>query len=59
MVILCSPQVRAWLRRMIEPAMAHVAVLAYNEIVRGVEVQSVGMVVLKDEPENVPSAVDV
>ncbi len=58
-VILCSPQVRAWLRRMIEPAMAHVAVLAYNEIVRGVEVQSVGMVVLKDEPENVPSAVDV
>jgi type III secretory pathway component EscV len=43
-----------WMRRLIEPALAHIPVLAYNEIVRGVEVQSLGLVVLADEPENVP-----
>ncbi|MBN1489090.1 MAG: flagellar biosynthesis protein FlhA [Phycisphaerae bacterium] len=53
-VLLCSPQVRAWVRRLIESVMPHVAVLGYNEIVRGVEVRSRGMVVLSDEPANVP-----
>ncbi|MGB9623521.1 MAG: flagellar biosynthesis protein FlhA [Phycisphaerae bacterium] len=53
-VLLCSPQVRAWVRRMIEPAMPHVAVLGFNEIVRGVEVRSQGIVVLSDEFANVP-----
>ena len=48
-VILCSPQVRAWLRRIIESALPQVAVLAFNEIVRGVDIQSLGMVVLDDE----------
>ena len=52
-VILCSPQVRVWVRRLIEPALPHVAVLAYNEIVRGIEVKSLGMVVLSDESANV------
>jgi len=53
-VILSSPQIRMWVRRLIEPALPHIPVLAYNEIVRGVEVQSLGLVVLADEPENVP-----
>ena len=53
-VILASPQIRMWIRRLIEPALPHIPVLAYNEIVRGVEVRSVGLVVLADEPENVP-----
>ena len=52
--ILASPQIRMWVRRLIEPALPHVPVLAYNEIVRGIEVQSLGLVVLADEPENVP-----
>jgi hypothetical protein len=39
---------------MIEPAMPHVAVLGFNEIVRGVEVRSQGIVVLSDEFANVP-----
>ncbi len=52
-VILCSPQVRLWMRRLIEPALPQVGVLAYNEIVRGVEVKSLGMVVLNDESANV------
>jgi len=53
-VILASPQIRMWMRRLIEHALVHIPVLAYNEIVRGVEVQSLGLVVLADELENVP-----
>jgi len=48
-VVLCSPQVRAWVRRIIEAALPQVAVLAFNEIVRGVEIESLGMVVLKND----------
>ncbi len=52
--LLCSPQVRMWVRRLIEGTLAHVPVLAYNEIVRGIEVRSLGLVVLTDGPENLP-----
>ncbi len=52
-VILCSPQVRAWVRRLIEPVLPQVGVLAYNEIIRGIDVKSLGMVVLSDESANV------
>ena len=48
-VILCSPQIRAMVRRMIETALPAVAVMSFNEIAQGVEVQSHAMVVLKDE----------
>ncbi|MFQ5489172.1 MAG: flagellar biosynthesis protein FlhA [Phycisphaerae bacterium] len=54
-VILCAPQIRVWVRRLIEPTMPQVAVLAYNEIVRGVEVEAKGMVTLDDEAQNVSS----
>jgi flagellar biosynthesis protein FlhA len=43
-VILCSPQVRGAVRRMIESSLPHVAVLAYNEIVPEVAVEAVGLV---------------
>ena len=43
-VILCSPQVRVSLRRMIESSLPHVAVLAYNEVVPEVSVEAVAMV---------------
>ncbi|MEI8196528.1 MAG: flagellar biosynthesis protein FlhA [Phycisphaerae bacterium] len=43
-VVLCSPQVRAYVRRLIETALPSVAVLAYNEIVKGVQVESIGIV---------------
>lgn len=52
--VLCSPQVRMWVRRLIEQSMPHVPVLGYNEIVRGIEVQSLGLVVLTDGTENLP-----
>jgi flagellar biosynthesis protein FlhA len=43
-VVLCSPQVRSALRRMIETSLPHVAVLAYNEVVPEVSVEAVGLV---------------
>ena len=52
-VILCAPRVRLWVRRMLESPLPHVAVLSYNEIVRGVQVESRGMVVLNDESEDI------
>jgi flagellar biosynthesis protein FlhA len=48
-IVLCSPQVRAWVRRIIESVLPQVAVLAFNEIVRGIEIESLGLVVLKNE----------
>ncbi|MCP4247163.1 MAG: EscV/YscV/HrcV family type III secretion system export apparatus protein, partial [bacterium] len=48
-VLLCSPQIRLWLRRIIEPVLPQVAVLAYNEIVRGIEVEARGMVTLSGD----------
>ena len=52
-VVLCSPQTRLWIRRIIEPVLPQVPVLAFNEIVRGMEVKSLGLVVLKDADEDV------
>jgi flagellar biosynthesis protein FlhA len=43
-VVLCSPQIRSALRRMIEPSLPHTAVLAYNEVVPDVAVEAVAMV---------------
>jgi flagellar biosynthesis protein FlhA len=43
-VILCSPQIRGAVRRMIESSLPQVAVLAYNEIVPEVAVEAVGLV---------------
>ena len=48
-VILCPPQIRPWVRKMIEAHLPSVAVLSYSEIISGVEVESHGMVVLTDE----------
>jgi flagellar biosynthesis protein FlhA len=43
-VVLCSPQVRAQVRKLIESSLPAVAVLSYNEITRGMNVESVGIV---------------
>ena len=43
-VILCSPQIRGPLRRMIEASLPTVAVLAYNEVAPDVAVEAVAMV---------------
>jgi len=43
-VVLCSPQIRQTLRRMMEPSLPHTAVLAYNEVVADVVVEAVGLI---------------
>jgi flagellar biosynthesis protein FlhA len=43
-VVVCSPQVRATTRRMLEPTLPQVAVLGINEIVSDVSLECVGMV---------------
>jgi flagellar biosynthesis protein FlhA len=43
-VILCSPQIRSVLRRMIESSLPQVAVLAFNEVASEVAVEAVGLV---------------
>ncbi|MBX3403536.1 MAG: flagellar biosynthesis protein FlhA [Phycisphaeraceae bacterium] len=43
-VVLASPQVRAVVRQLLEPRLPNAAVLGYNEVVPGVEVESVGLV---------------
>jgi flagellar biosynthesis protein FlhA len=43
-VVLCSPQIRQTLRRMIESSLPHTAVLAYNEVVPEVAVEAVALV---------------
>jgi flagellar biosynthesis protein FlhA len=45
-VVLASPSVRAQVKQILEPHIADVAVLGYNEVVRGTDVESVGLVQL-------------
>ncbi|MCH8150280.1 MAG: FHIPEP family type III secretion protein, partial [Planctomycetes bacterium] len=52
-VILVPPLIRAWVRKMIEVQLPSLSVLSYNEIVRGFEVESHGMVTLTNETEDV------
>jgi flagellar biosynthesis protein FlhA len=47
-VLLCSPQVRSSLRRMIESNLPHVAVLSFNEVVQGITVEAVALVGMND-----------
>ncbi len=49
-LVLASPQVRAQVRRLLEPHLPNAAVLGYNEVSKGVEVESMGLVGLEDEP---------
>jgi len=53
-VILTSPQIRGPLRRIIEPHLPQAAVLGYNEVPQGLEVESLALV---QAPETRPSAV--
>ena len=48
-VVLASPQVRAQVRCLLEPHLPTAAVLGYNEISKGIEVESAGLVQLEQE----------
>ena len=43
-VLLCTPQIRHAVRRMIEAALPQVAVLAYNELASDISVEAIGLV---------------
>ena len=58
-VVLASPQVRQWIRRVIETALPKAAVLGFNEIVRGIDVRTHGMAAIKDGAESLSSPVHV
>ncbi|MEY3025307.1 MAG: hypothetical protein RLZZ238_204, partial [Planctomycetota bacterium] len=49
-VVLASPSVRAQVRQILEPHIAGVAVLGYNEVVRGTDLESLGLVQLTNAP---------
>ncbi len=53
-VVLASPQVRAQVRKLLEPHLPGAAVLGYNEVSKGVEVESLGLV--QDEAVSVTSS---
>jgi flagellar biosynthesis protein FlhA len=48
-VVVASPPVRAVVKQLMEPHVPGVAVLGYNEVVQGVEVESVGLVMTPAE----------
>jgi flagellar biosynthesis protein FlhA len=52
-VLLCSPAIRAPLRRFLERFLPQVAVLSHLEIASDIQVQSTAMVGLSDAPETV------
>ena len=46
-VVLTSPQIRSQLRKLLETSLSAVAVLAFNEVVQGVSVESLAMVTVQ------------
>ena len=48
-LVIASPQVRSVVRQLIEPSAPMVAVLGYNEVADGVEVESVALVTAPEE----------
>jgi len=56
-VLFCSPQVRVWLRRIIEAVLPQTPVLALNEIARGIDVQAHGVVSFGSQPADIQSTV--
>ena len=57
-VLFCSPQVRVWLRRIIEAVLPQTPVLALNEIARGIDVQAHGVVSFGSQPADIQSTVN-
>jgi len=51
-VLLASPQVRSQVRKLIEPHLGNAAVLGYNEVSKGVDVESLGLVQMDDSQQN-------
>jgi len=55
-VVLASPGVRGVMHQILEPHVPSIAVLGYNEIVQGIEVESMGYVTWPETQPQAPSA---
>lgn len=49
-ILVASPVIRLQLKRLLESNFPELIVLSYNEIVNGIELQSIGMITLDEEP---------
>ncbi len=47
-IILCSPNIRTYLRKILEKFFPNITVLSYNEVTHDTNIKSLGMLVLKD-----------
>jgi flagellar biosynthesis protein FlhA len=47
-IVLCSPNTRIYLRKILEKFFPHITVLSYNEVTHDTNIKSLGMLVLKD-----------
>jgi len=47
-IVVCSPSIRATLRRLCEPVLPQLAVISYGELLVNAEVESVGMLSIED-----------
>lgn len=54
-LVLASPQVRAQVRDLLEPHLPAVAVMGYNEVSKGVEVESLGLAQIASESDTMQS----
>jgi flagellar biosynthesis protein FlhA len=55
-VLVCSPTVRATLRRLVEPILPQLAVISYGELLVNAEVESVGMMTTDAKPAEMHAA---
>lgn len=55
-VVITSPQVRAQIHEILSPHLPNAAVLGYNEVIQGVDVESLGLVALPEEATQQPAA---
>ncbi|MFW5775178.1 MAG: flagellar biosynthesis protein FlhA [Chitinivibrionales bacterium] len=51
-IIICSPTIRSQVKRLTENNYPDIVVLSYNEIIPGVEIQSLGMITLMNDQNN-------
>ncbi len=55
-ILICSPTVRATMRKLIEPVLPQLAVISYGELLVNVEVESVGMINIDGSPAELSAA---
>ncbi|TKJ42244.1 flagellar biosynthesis protein FlhA [candidate division LCP-89 bacterium B3_LCP] len=55
-ILVCSPTVRAAMRRLTEPVLPQLSVISYGELLVNAEVESLGMVTLQPQQAEVPAA---